>query len=93
MGSVASTTISAVFCVKARRSATFSGSSATVSATMSAAPASAFSGVSKPASSLTYVAAASSALPLAEACMMIMLASGSRPASRAFCARVMRFLR
>ena len=50
---VASTMMSAVFCVKARRSATFSGSSATVSATMSAAPASAFSGVSKPASSLT----------------------------------------
>lgn len=51
---------------KGAQVATFSGSSATVSATMSAAPASAFSGVSKPASSLTYVAAASSALPLAE---------------------------
>ena len=79
--------------MKERRSATFSASSATTSATMSEAPASARSGVSNPASSFTYSAAASSAVPLVAACMMIMFASGSRPASRAFDARVMRFLR
>ena len=85
--------MSAVLLVNARSSETFSGSSATVSATMSEAPARAFSGVSKPASSLTKAAASSSADPLADACMMIMFASGSRPASRAFWARVRRFLR
>ena len=89
--------MSAVPSVKARRSATFSASSATVSATMSAAPASAFSGVSNPASAASGVtkgAAASSEPPfLGVTCMMIMLASGSSPASRAFWARVMRFLR
>ena len=49
--------------------------------------------VSGDASGYEKFLAYASALPLAEACMMIMLASGSRPASRAFCARVMRFLR